>query len=228
MGEKKQKEDLKKKVYQVFIIGACVLFVVLMILSGMGSNWLTMFTVIKPGDTVVLDYTMYDAAGNPVMTSSQQAYTRAAEKGRDIVISRQLSITAGRNLTSSIYPVMIYTSTGGWTTQYALFSTEYDAINGQLVGMRTGDQKRIVIPNSSIEQEWSAAQLANNSVDIGTLNLGDFFALGVSSDPYGMTSNNTTTYSRIGEITRKTNESVVVDLGYPTVEISVVSINAKT
>lgn len=228
MGEKKQKEELKKRVYQVFIIGACVLFVVLMILSGMGSHWLTMFTVVKPGDTVVIDYTMYDAAGNPVMTSSQQAYTHAAEKGRDIIISRQLSMTAGRNLTSTIFPVMIYTSTGGWTTQYALFSTEYDAINRQLVGMRTGEQKRIAIPNSSIEQEWSAAQLANNSVDINDIKTGDFFALGVSNDPYGMTSNNSTTYTRMGEITRKTNESVVVDLGYPAVDISVVSINAKT
>ena len=53
MGDKKQKEAMIKKVKQVLVVGACVLFVVLMVLSGMGSNWLTMFTVIKPGDTVV-------------------------------------------------------------------------------------------------------------------------------------------------------------------------------
>jgi FKBP-type peptidyl-prolyl cis-trans isomerase 2 len=228
MGEKKQKEGLKKKIYQVFIIGACVLFVVLMILSGMGSHWLTMFTVIKPGDTVVVDYTMYDAAGNPVMTSSQQAYTKAAEKGKDIIISRQLSMTAGRNLTSTIFPVLIYTTSGGWTTEYALFSSEYSAINQQLVGMKTGDQKRIQIPNSSIEQEWSAAQLANNSVNISALHTGDFFALGVSDDPYAMVNNSSVTYTRVGEITSITNESVVVDLGYPSVDISIVSINPKS
>jgi FKBP-type peptidyl-prolyl cis-trans isomerase 2 len=228
MGEKKQKEELKKKVYQVFIVGVCILFVVLMILSGMGSQWLTMFTVIKPGDTVVLDYTMYDAAGNPVMTSSQQAYTKAAEKGRDIIISRQLSMTAGKNLTTSVFPVNIYTSTGGWTTQYALFSNEYQAINQQLAGMKTGDQKRIPIPNSTIEQEWSAAQLANNSVNISDLRTGDLFALGVSDDPLGMMNSTSTTYTRAGEITRITNESVVVDIGYPTVEISVVAINPQS
>ena len=86
MGDKKQKEAMIKTVKQVLVVGACVLFVVLMVLSGMGSGWLTMFTVIKPGDTVVLDYTMYDINGNPLLTSSQQTYTKAAEKGRDILI----------------------------------------------------------------------------------------------------------------------------------------------
>jgi hypothetical protein len=227
MGDKKQKELLMKRAKQVLVVGACVLFVILMILSGMGSSWLTMFTVIKPGDTVVLDYTLYDAGGNPVLTSSQQTYTKAAEKGRNIIISRQLSMVTGKNLTSTIFPVLIYTSSGGWNTEFALFSTEYEAINGQLTGMKAGDQKRIQIPNSSITQEWSAAQLFNNSVDINELSVGDFFALGVSSDPEAMLKNDTKTYTRIGEIAQKTNESVTVELGYPSVDISIVSINAR-
>jgi len=227
MGDKKQKEAAMKKVKQVLVVGACVLFVVLMILSGMGSSWLTMFTVIKPGDNVVIDFTLYDANGNPILTSSQQTYTKAAEKGRNVIISRQLSIIPGQNLTSTIYPIMIYSNTEGWTKYYALFSTEYDAINRQLVGMKTGDQKRIQIPNSSIAQEWSAAQLYNNSVDINDLKAGDFFALGVSDDPEAMAKNTSVTYTRIGQISNKTNESVIVELGYPTADISIVSINAK-
>ena len=50
MGDKKQKEAMIKKVKQVLVVGACVLFVILMILSGMSSHWLTIFTVVKPGD----------------------------------------------------------------------------------------------------------------------------------------------------------------------------------
>ena len=227
MGDKKQKEAMIKTAKQVLVVGACVLFVVLMILSGMGSNWLTMFTVIKPGDTVVLDYTLYDATGNPVLTSSQQAYTRAAEKGRNIVISRQTLDYYGKEPDLYPLPGNDLHDTGGWSTEFALFSTEYDAINRQLVGMKAGDQKRITIPNSSIAQEWSAAQLSNNSVNINELSVGDFFALGVSSDPEAMMKNDTKTYTRMGEIVQKTNESVVVELGYPSVDISIVSINAK-
>jgi hypothetical protein len=226
MGDKKQKEARMKTVKQVLVVGACVLFVVLMILSGMGSHWLTMFTVTKPGDTVVLDYTLYDVSGAPVLTSSQQIYTATAAKGKDILYSKQLSMTAGQNLTKTIYPVSIYTSNSGWTKEYALFSTEYEAINQAIVGMRAGDQKRIQVPNSSMAQEWTADQLSRNGVNITELNSGDILAMGVSDNPEQMATNTTITYTRVGQITSKTNESVIVDFGYPSADISIVSINA--
>ena len=80
MGEKKQKEESMKTAKQVLVVGACVLFVVLMILSGTGSHWLTMFTSVKPGDSVVVDYTIFDAAGQPIVTSEQATYTRLWQK----------------------------------------------------------------------------------------------------------------------------------------------------
>jgi FKBP-type peptidyl-prolyl cis-trans isomerase 2 len=228
MSDKKQKEAMIKKAKQVLVVGACVLFVVLMILSGMGSHWLTMFTVIKPGDTVVVDYTLNDINGNPVLTSNQQTYKNAATKGRNILYSRQLSIITGQNLTKSIYPVSIYTSSSGWSQEYALFSIEYDAINQALVGLKTGDQKRIRVPNSSMTQVWSATQLTNNGMNIRDVNIGDFLSMGVSDEPELMASNTTMTYTRIGQVTSKTNDRVIVDFGYPSADISIVSINAKS
>jgi hypothetical protein len=228
MGDKKQKEATIKKVKQVLVVGACILFVLLMILSGMGSSWLTMFTVIKPGDRVVVDYTLYDINGNPLMTSSQQAYTSAVSKGSEPIYARQLLIITGQNLTQSIYPVSFYTSSSGWTKEYALFSMEYDAINMAIVGMRTGDQKRIQIPNTSMAQEWSSEQLTRNDVDIGDLSVGDILAMAVSDKPEEMADNTSVMYTRVGQITAKTNESVIVDFGYPSADIRIVSINAKS
>jgi FKBP-type peptidyl-prolyl cis-trans isomerase 2 len=228
MGDKKQKEAMIKKVKQVIVVGACVLFVILMILSGMSSHWLTVFTVIKPGDNVVVDYTMYDINGNPVLTSNQQTYTQLAAKGGDILYSKQLSMITGQNLTKAIYPVTIYTSSTGGTREYALFSLEYNAMNQALTGMRTGDQKRIQIANSSLAQEWSAAQLTTNGVEIGNLKVGDILAMAVSDNPEGMAANTSSTYTRLGQVTSKTNETVTVDFGYPAVDISIVSINAKS
>jgi FKBP-type peptidyl-prolyl cis-trans isomerase 2 len=226
MGDKK-KEAMIKKVKQVLVVGACVLFVILMILSGMSSHWLSVFTVVKPGDSVVVDYTMNDINGNAILTSSQTIYKAAVAKDQNLIYSKQLSMTAGTNQTKSIYPVSIYTSSSGWTKEYALFSTEYNAIDQALIGMKTGDQKRIAVPNSSMAQEWSAAQLTRNGVDIQSLNVGDVLAMGVSDNPELMT-NTTVTYTRVGEVTSKTNESVMVDFGYPTVDISIVSINANS
>jgi hypothetical protein len=226
MGDKKQKEAMIKKAKQVLAVGACVLFVILMILSGMSSHWLTMFKVIKPGDTVVVDYTLYDINGNPLLTSSQTTYKTIVAKDQNIIYSKQLSMTAGTNQTKSIYPVSIYTSSSGWAKEYALFSTEYNAINQALVGMKTGDQKRIAVPNSSMAQEWSAEQLLRNGVDIKSLNVGDVLAMGVSENPE-LATNTSVTYTRVGEVTGKTNESVTVDFGYPSADISIVSINTE-
>jgi hypothetical protein len=228
MSDKKQKEAMAKKVKQVLVVGACVFFVILMILSGMSSHWLSVFTVIKPGDTVVLDYTLYDINGKPVLTSNQQTYTAAAAKGGDMLYSKQLSLTAGQNLTKSIYPVSIYTADSGWTKEFALFSTEYEAISQASIGMRSGDQKRIPVPNSSMAQDWSATTLTHNGVDINTLNIGDVLAMGVSDNPEAMATNSTVTYTRLGQVTSKTNDSVTIDFGYPAVDISIVSINANS
>ncbi len=90
MGEKKKKEESTKTVKKVLIVGACVLFVVLMILSGMGSGWLTMFTSVKPGDSVTLDYTLYDAAGKSIVTSEKSVYDTAIAQNRQIFGSKQL------------------------------------------------------------------------------------------------------------------------------------------
>jgi len=228
MSDKKQKEAMAKKVKQVLVVGACVFFVILMILSGMSSHWLSVFTVIKPGDTVVVDYTLYDINGKPVLTTNQQTYTTAAAKGLDMLYSKQLSLTAGQNLTKSIYPVSIYTSDSGWTKEFALFSTEYEAISQATLGMRAGDQERIQLPNSSMAQDWSATTLTHNGVDINTLNVGDVLAMGVSDNPEAMATNSTVTYTRVGQVTSKTNDSVTIDFGYPAVDISIVSINANS
>jgi FKBP-type peptidyl-prolyl cis-trans isomerase 2 len=228
MGDKKQKEARIKKVKQVLVVGACVLFVILMILSGMSSHWLSVFTVVKPGDTVVVDYTMYDATGIPVLTSSQQTYTTAAANGRYILYSKQLSMTAGQNLTKSIYPVSISTGSSDLTTQFALLNTEYGAINQAIIGMKTGDQKRIQIPNSSEPNLWDDANVTRSGLNVSDLNVGDLLPMAMSDNPEAMATNSTITYTRLGEIMSKTDDGIVVDVNYPAVDISIVSINVNS
>lgn len=229
MVDKKQKEAVIKRTKQVLVVGACVLFVVLMILSGMGSHWLTMFTVVKPGDTVVLDYTFYDATGDPLLTSNQQTYLQAEAAGRTVVYGRQLSVVAGQSLTRSLFPVPIYLgSSGGWTGQFALFSSEYDTIARSLVGLKTGDVKRIAIPNGSVQQQWPKEQLSRRNVSMDELSVGDLLAMGVSDNPEEMATNSSAeVYTRLGEITIKTADGVIVDSGFPSADISVVAINPQ-
>ena len=225
MGDKKQKEARIKKVKQVLVVGACVLFVILMILSGTSSHWLSIFTVVKPGDTVVVDYTFYDMSGNSFLTSNQVTYTQISSKGNNILYGKPLSMTAGQNLTQSLLPVQIYTSDSGCSHSFAIFGPEYDAIGGTLLGMKTGDQKRILLPNASMSQFWSNDTLERNNLSIDTLNIGDSLAMAVSDNPEGMASNTSESYTRFGTITQKADDGIIIDFGYPYVDISITAIN---
>jgi hypothetical protein len=229
MGAKKKKEESTKLVSKILIVGVCLLFVGLMILSGMGSSWLSIFTVVKPGDTVVIDYTLYNAGGNPILTTDQQLYVKTASTSGGLVLSKQISLTANQTLPRSLYPVQIYTSDSGWTKQFAIFSPEYDAISNGIVGMKMNEQKRISIPSgNSMTQEWTTDQLMLNKVNISDINIGDILAMGVSDNPEAEVSNTSAiTYIRTGEITQKTQSGVVVDFGYPVAEVRVVSINNR-
>jgi hypothetical protein len=227
MGEKKKKEVETARWKKVLIVGACVLFVVLMVVSGMGSGWLSMFSVVKPGETVIIDYTIYNGAGNPIITTDQQVYTKLASGGKNILFAKQVAIIANKSLDSSVFPVQVYTSGNGWNNEFALFATEFNAFSSQLVGMKQNQQKTITLPaSSSMTQLWSAEQLQRNEINMTDVNVGDVFAMGVSDNPYEMAQNSTSkTYLRLGEITRKSAAGIVVDFGYPTADIRVVSIS---
>ena len=92
MGVKKKKEESTKLVSKILIVCVCVLFVGLMILSGMGTGWLTIFTSVKAGHTVVIDYTLFDAAGKPIVTSEKSMYDQSLAQGSGIFGSKQITL----------------------------------------------------------------------------------------------------------------------------------------
>ncbi|MEI7856708.1 MAG: hypothetical protein WCH85_04315 [Methanomicrobiales archaeon] len=231
MGEKKQKEKAVAQWKKIVVVGACVLFVVLMIVSGMGSGWISAFKVIKPGDAVVVDYTFYDAGGNAILTTDQTFYKQAAAQNKFILFTKQISLTSNQSLASQLYPVQIYTAGSGWAgTKFALLSPEYEAMSTGIVGMKINEKKRLTIPSSaSMTQLWSVDQLKRNGVNFSQVNVGDILTMGVSDNPEEMATNmSALTYMRVGEVSTKTDQGVTVDFGYPAVDLSIVSINANS
>ena len=105
MGEKKQKEKSVAQWKKIVVIGACVLFVVLMIVSGMGSSWISALAVVKPGDVAVVDYTLYDAGGNAVITTNSQV--------KSMLLTKQITLTANQSLAHSLYPVQVGSTSSG-------------------------------------------------------------------------------------------------------------------
>jgi hypothetical protein len=229
MGEKKKNEESMKTVKKVLIVGACVLFVVLMILSGMGSGWLTMFTSVKPGDSVTLDYTLYDAAGKSIVTSEKSVYDTAIAQNRQIFGSKQLTIISNQTMEKPVYPVPVYPSAGTSVQQLGIFSSEFNAISSGILGMKVNEQKKIPLSsNSSMTQTWSAEQLALSKINLTDISVGDNFYMGFSDNP-GDVANVTSanTYMRIVGVTNKSADGVVVDFSYPVMDVRVISINKR-
>jgi hypothetical protein len=218
-----------KTAKKVLIVGACVLFVVLMVLSGTGTHWLTLFSSVGPGDSVVVDYTIFDAAGQPIVSSEKATIDAAVAKNREIFGSQQLTIISNQTIVKPIYSVPVYPSNGASVKQLAIFSSEYNAITSAIIGMKINEEKRIPLySNISMTHAWDVDQLAQSKINLTDINVGDNFFMGVSDNPEAVVNNTTaTTYLRIGEVANKSPDGIIVDFSYPSVDVRVVSINKQ-
>ena len=225
MGEKKPKQQTKAWIKALVVI-ACVLFVVLMVVSAMGSGWLSFFSVIKPGDTVTIDYTIRDGNGAPLVTTDQQVYKQVAESGFGIFYSKQLVVVANQSSTKAVVPLAVYSPSSGWSKTFALFGGEYEAITRNIIGMKQNEKKTISIPfKDSMTQAWSADQLKSNGVNITEVYIGNQVTMGVSDTPELEKNATESSYSlRIGTVTKKSAEGVSIDFGYPSIDVTIVSI----
>jgi hypothetical protein len=229
MGVKKKKEDSTKLVSKIFIVGICLLFVGLMILSGMGTSWLTIFSSVKSGDTVVIDYTIFDAGGKPVVTTEKSVYDQIVAQGSGVFGSRQITLIANQTMEKPIYSIPVYPSNGGSVQQLGLFSTEYNAVSSGIIGMKVNEQKRIPISSdTSMTYEWSAERLALNKINLSDISVGNNFFMGISDNPEAASGNaSANTFLRIGEVSSKSPDGIMVDFSYPTIDVRVVSINTQ-
>ncbi|MGD1004371.1 MAG: hypothetical protein ABR887_03020 [Methanoregulaceae archaeon] len=225
MGEKKQKETTKN-FYKILAILGCVLFVVLMVVSSMGSNWVNYFSAIKPGDSVTIDYTIRDNHGTPLVTTDKQLYAKVVGAGYTIFFGKQLVLQANQSTTKAVIPIPVYTTDTGWSNSFALLGVEYNTISSGIIGMKQNEQKTIIIPfNDSMAQVLSADQLKQSKVNLTEVQVGDKYPMGVSETPVNMT--NTTpqaSYIRVGEIIKKTSDYAVVNYANPKIDIQIASI----
>jgi len=225
MGEKKPKQQTKAWIKALVVI-ACVLFVVLMVVSAMGSGWLSFFSVIKPGDTVTIGYTIRDGNGAPLVTTDQQIYQQVTGSGSGIFFAKQLVVVANQSTAKAVVPIQVYTPSSGWSKTFALFGGEYEQITRNIVGMKQNEEKAISIPfQDSMTQAWSAALLKSNGVNMTDVHTGDQVTMGVSDTPELEKNSTASSYSlRIGTVTKKSADSVSIDFGYPSIDVTIVSI----
>jgi hypothetical protein len=101
-----------------------------------------------------------------------------------------------------------------------------DLTNG-ILGMHEQESKTIPLTLSDLPQQMSATGADQMGINFTESQVGDRFtiAMTITDDPTIFTDpENEISYVRVGTITGKTNDTLLVNFGYSTAEVKVLSI----
>lgn len=216
--------DWKKALMLLFGVG----FVVVMIVTSLGMNWLVTMKPAKAGDTAVIDLTIRDAEGRPIITTNERIYNTSYQNGELVWLTGPLTLRVNSTTSDMITPVPVYRQDYG-EAMFGLFGPEYNQISLSLEGMKQGGSEKITFPDTGqFVREMTPEEFAQIGGNYSTAMPGDQLLLAFTTTPMINVEENTTPqYAfRTSLITEKARGNVTVDYGYPTAEISLVRLNS--
>jgi len=222
-----KKGDNTKSWVKIVLILGCILFVGVMIITSLGMNWLVTMNPAKAGDTAVIDLTIRDSDGRPVLTTNERIFNASYEKGDVVWYTNPITMAVNTTSTQMISPIPVYRYDYG-EARFGLFGDELNQISSALEGMKQGGSEKIVFGNADLfKREMTPEQFAEMGGNITTAVPGDQLLLAFTTTPMLNTEDNSTPqYAlRTSVITGKTSENVTVNYGYPSADISIVRLN---
>ncbi|TAJ44833.1 hypothetical protein CUJ86_05950 [Methanofollis fontis] len=203
-----------------------VLFAVLMVAS-YAVPAMSAFKSVRDGDSVVIEYTVRDASGAPVITSSQAVLVEGYNRGEVGFLTTQMNLLAGASATARVVPVPIYLP-DGTTGEFALLESEIDDITSGVLGMHERGTKTIPLSMTEMDQTIDALGADQMGLNFTELQTGDriTIAMTITDDPTIFTDpEEQISYIRIGTVTGKSADEISVNFAYSTVEVSVIQIS---
>lgn len=226
MASKKSEKGGKKSTWTWQKTGAVVLgvfFVVIMVVSSLGMGWLSGLVTVKPGDSVIINYTVRDDQGRPVVTTDQNIYASTLQKNQIVLITPPRQLAANATGSGAFTPIDVYIR--GDTLKFGFLTQEMDTINREVVGMKEGEQKRIslnlpgdssyYIPRDSFEEYFGNQTNLTPGMQV-PLFLSDKETIPLTNE----TPSNI--YVRIATVLNETADGVTLDYGYSTADIILV------
>ncbi len=232
---KAQKKSIPKKTgtfgwKKLLVVGAGLVLVVFMILSGMGTSWITGMKPAVAGDTAVIDYTIRDSNGHVIITTSQKLFNDTVQQGNVVFLTGQMSVGVNSTAAQDVVKVLAYNPQTG-QVQFGLFSPELESISAGLVGMKKGEAKTVPFTtDASYERRMTVQEFEGIGGNISRDQVGDPFLIAFVEHPVVNFDNTTSPdlyISRIATITEKDPEGVNLSFGYSNAEIILEQINSK-
>lgn len=214
--QKKQQTNWTKNLSRAFIV---VIIFVCVAGFTLTMPFFSIFMSAKPGSMVIVDYTIHETDGTPVVTSFQ----KVAENGVIGGFSQPLQIVVGENQTSGIVSIPMNYPQG---TEYALFSTEVEDISDALDGMHQGDMKHIKFENVPVQINMTSERFNgiynNTNYDFNTTNVGAWLPVVLSTSTYASVDNTTVNLPiRMVKVVDKTPDEILMSYDYDSADITV-------
>jgi hypothetical protein len=227
---KKQSSSSKWTAKKIGIVVIGVGFVIIMIVSSLGMGWLTTMKPAQTGDNVYVGMTFYDGMDRTVLTTNQRIFNTSTEKGEVVWwVPSYMGFRVNTTTAKEINPVTVFNYFYG-EANYALFAPEVNQISEEVLGMKEGETRKVVlVQQPGYQREMTVEEFEGIGGNFTRAQVGEQIILAFTMEPSISVEDNNSTQQyviRTGYVTAKGDEGVIVNYGYPRVDVSLVSIGA--
>jgi hypothetical protein len=213
---------------KVVIVIACVAFAGIMIMTSLGTGWLTSMKPIQNGDVAYVDLTLKDEFGRPVFTTNQRIYDATLEQGTLVLLAAPMTVPVNITSENLIDPVTAYLP-GTGQVSFAFLGPEYNQIAQGLIGMKKGETRTIAfIDEPEFQRNMTPEEFSEMGGNFTEAMKGDQLILGFTTSPMISAEANTTPqYAlRTVPIIDKTNDNITVNYGYSSADVTIRDISS--
>jgi hypothetical protein len=222
--QKTSKDDGKAWNKWVFI-GIAVMFAVAMVATYLAPLFDTRQTA-QIGNTAVIGYTIRDESGYPLISTDQQLVQNELQSGNLVFLTSGMEIPIGAAVSVennvAVIPI-VYPQIEGFAG-FALLGFEINSISAGLIGMRSGETRTIGLNygGNNFTMSLDEEQATGIGINFTETMVGDQVPLGLTTSPNIPTDNSTDEAPalRIGTITQKTEDELVIRYRYGSADIT--------
>ena len=202
-------------------------FVVVMIVTSLGTGWLVGMKPAQSGDVAYCDVTLKDTQGRTVFTTNQRIFNATLEQGNLAWLAAPMAIPVNVTTENLVEPIPAYFP-GGGETSFAFFGPEYNEIATGLTGMKDGESRRILFEqNTGFQREMTEEEFAGIGGNFTEARVGDQLIFGFTTSPMISPDDNTTPGYALRTVTvsNKTAETVTVVYGYSGADVTILQLS---
>jgi len=204
-----------------------VSFVVIMIVTSLGTGWLVKMKPAQSGDVAYCDVTLKDDRGRTVFTTNQRIFNATLEQGNLAWLASPMAVPVNVTTENLVEPIPAYFPEVGQTS-FAFLGPEYNQIAEGLTGMNEGESRRIPFEqNTGFQREMAEEEFAGIGGNFTEVQVGDQLIFGFTTAPMiGAEDNTTPGYAlRTVTVSNKTANTVTVVYGYSAADISILRLS---